>query len=189
MEFADRIADIVDVLNKGGVILNPTDTIWGLGCHSQKEKAIDRIFSIKKREKDKPLLLLASSIEMIKDHVMDIHPRIETLLQHHKKPLTIIYPKAKNVHPLLTHSSGTVAIRLTHDPFCKTLVDALGAPLVSTSANVSNKPFPNNFADISSSVINKVDYVCKHKQEEMTENEPSILVSYDEEGELTFLRE
>ncbi len=188
MVFDDKMHDIIGVLENDGVILYPTDTIWGLGCNVFSEKGLNRIYNIKGRKPEKPFLLLASSIAMVKQYVDRMHPRIETLLVYHKKPLSIIYPKSKNLPPYAISSDGSVGIRITNDPFSKTVIDLLGNPIISTSANLSGQPFPESFSDINQEVVDQVDYVCRHKREIVEKNSPSIIASYDKKGELIFLR-
>jgi len=184
----DNLEDILDVLNNNGIILYPTDTIWGLGCRSDRQDAVEKIFNLKKREKSKPLSVLVSSLSMLHETVLDVHPRIETLLLYHTKPLTLIYKKAKNIQPPLADQSGSLGVRLTSEPFCKKIIDALGVPLVSTSANLSGNPYPKNFKEINMELIEKVDYVVKYRQTELTVSEPSVIAKFNKEGDLDFLR-
>lgn len=179
---------VVQVLSQGGIILYPTDTIWGIGCDAFDETATDRIFSLKKRPRDKPLILLVSSITMLKRYVPRVHPRLETLMGYHKRPLTVIYPNPIHLPDFAKGPDGSVAIRITHDPFCRGLIKKLDRPLVSTSANFSDKPAPTHFGAISSDLIRKVDYVVQHKRDETCANEPSAIVRLSEKAELIFLR-
>ena len=153
----DNLGNITTILESGGLILYPTDTIWGIGCDATNEKAVQSIFDLKKRSYDKPFVLLVNSIEMLKNYVEVVHPKIETLLMHHVQPLTMIYDHAK--------------------------------PLIASSANISDKPFPANFGGISSDVITGVDYVVKWKQSEKKLSQPSVIAKFSEKEELTFLRE
>ena len=180
---------ILACLENGGTILYPTDTIWGLGCDATNAEAVAKIYELKGRQPDKPYVLLVSSIEMLKEYVERIHPRVETLLLFHERPLTVIYEKAKNLPAISTGSDGSVAIRVTHDPFCKELIETFGKPIVSTSANVSDEPFPNHFGEISSAIIVGVDYVVKHRTMDKDMNQPSVIARMDENEELEFLRE
>lgn len=182
------LTDILNTLESGGVILFPTDTIWGLGCCATNNDAVKRIFAIKKRDFSKPFPLLVSSIEMLRDYVQDIHPRIETLLSFHEYPLTLIYPKAKNLVPPAIDASGSVAIRLVKDEFCAQLIEKLGVPLVATSANFSGDAYPANYKKINLDLLNEVDLVVKHRQEEKSKGQPSVIAKYDQEGNLQFLR-
>lgn len=184
----DNLEKITTVLSEGGLILYPTDTIWGIGCDATNPEAVQKIFELKQRPKDKPFVLLVDSIEMLKDYVEHVHPRIETLLIHHVQPLTIIYDKAKNLPNIAFAKEGSVAIRIVLDSFCKELIQRFGKPLVASSANISDRPFPANFGGISSDVIMGVDYVVKWKQGEKKLNQPSVIARLTEKEELEFLR-
>ena len=185
----DNLETITTTLENSGLILYPTDTIWGIGCDATNEDAVQRIFDLKKRPYDKPFVLLVNSIEMLKNYVEHVHPRIETLLMHHLQPLTMIYDQAKNLPPISYDLSGSVAIRVVQDSFCKELIGQFGKPLIASSANISDKPFPANFGGISSDVITGVDYVVKWKQSEKKLSQPSVIAKFSEKEELIFLRE
>lgn len=185
----DQLSQMLDVLADAGLILYPTDTIWGIGCDACNPVAIERIYNLKRRDRSKPFVLLVDSIEMLKNYVAQVHPRIETLLSFHKRPLTIIYEQGINLPPNAMSNTQSVAIRIVQDGFCKELLKALDRPLIATSANISDEPFPGNFGEISSEVIQGVDYVVHHRREERKVNEPSVIVKYDAKGDLVFLRE
>ena len=189
MVFADKMHDIIEVLENDGVIIYPTDTIWGLGCNVFSQKAIEKIYKIKERVPDNPFVLLVSSIDMAKNYIERIHPRIETLLSYHEHPLTVVFPKAKNLPSFATAKNGSVAMRITNEIFSKTVIDLLGFPLVSTSANISGRPFPNCFEEIEPDLLEKVDYICKHGRNNPDLASPSVIITYKEDGELIFLRE
>ena len=184
----DNLNTISETLTRDGLILYPTDTIWGIGCDATNPVAVQKIFDLKKRPNDKPFVLLVDSIEMLKEYVVEVHPRVETLLMHHIQPLTIVYEKAKNLPDISFSKDGSVAIRVVMDAFCKELIGRYGKPLVGTSANISDLPFPANFGGISSDVIMGVDYVVKWKQGEKKLNNPSVIAKFTEKEELTFLR-
>ncbi len=188
MQLLDDLDDISNILEDDGVILHPTDTIWGLACSLKSRVAIERIYNIKKRPADKPCLLLVSSISMLKNYVEDIHPRVETLLTFHKKPLTVIYPKGINVPDKLLNEHGNVAIRLVDHKLTKDIIEHTGSPIVSTSANFSGSPFPNSFDDIDPKLIELVDYTSYQERKTKSPATPSVIASYDEKGELIFIR-
>lgn len=175
-------------LKSGSTILYPTDTIWGLGCDAFNQNAVDKIYKIKQRDKNKPCILLVESVVQLKKYVKDIHPRIENLLDYYYKPITIIYEANETLHDYLKNSNGTVAIRLVRHVFCQQLIKQLDAPILSTSANIQGKPFPQKFEDICDSVKRQVDVIVDRKYEEDTFTNPSIMVSYNSEGELQFIR-
>ena len=180
---------ILNSLENGGTILYPTDTIWGIGCDATNAVAVEKVYALKRQERHHPFILLVSSIEMLKMYVDRVHPRIETLLLFHERPLTIIYPNAKNLAPNAIAADLSVAIRIPHDPFCKELIENFGRPIVATSANIEDAPFPNHFGEISSAVIIGVDHVVKHRRMDKEMNQPSVIARLDEQGELEFLRE
>ncbi len=185
----DSQVKLLQVLETGGLILFPTDTIWGIGCDATNPDAVDKVYKLKKRDPNKPLIVLVDSNEMLKDYVEHLHPKIETLLEFHTRPITVIYEKGVNLAPNLLGQDGSIGIRLVLDPFCKELISRFGKPIVATSANVSGIPFPRNFGEISSDIIQGVDFVPKIRQSDKNLHEPSIIIKLDEEGELIFIRE
>jgi len=188
MLFKDKLSDIIKTLENDGVLLHPTDTVWGLACSSLSETAIDKIYDIKKRERNKPLLMLVDSLSMLKKYVPHIHPRIETLLTFHNKPLTVVYPDVKNLPSFSLADNGSAAIRIVKDDYCNNIVSLLGAPLMSTSANISNDPFPRSYDSITGSIIEDSDFVAEHRRHETLQGKPSVMIAYNKEGELKFLR-
>lgn len=185
----DKLEDIIAVLDAGGIILYPTDTIWGLGCDATNSEAVKRVYELKKRDLSKPFILLADSLKTVKDYVFEVHPRMENLLMYHTRPLTVVYPKAKNLPEIAIDRSGSVAIRVASGGFCQRLLKAYGKPLVSTSANISTESFPGNFGEISSIVVQAVNYVVKAQAGDKPSGEPSVIVQVGENGEFVFLRE
>jgi len=185
----DNLEEVLAVLANDGIILYPTDTIWGIGCDACNPTAIERIYNLKRRDRSKPFVLLVDSVEMLKNYVEQMPPRIETLLAFHTRPLTVIYDKGFNLPANAMANTGSVAIRLVQDDFCKQLIHTFNRPLVATSANISNAPFPSSFGEISSEVIQGVDYVFQHRRADKTQREPSVIVRYNEKGDLVFIRE
>lgn len=185
----DNLETITATLERGGLILYPTDTIWGIGCDATNHAAVQRIFDLKQRSHDQPFVLLVNSIEMLKNYVEQVHPKIETLLMYHVQPLTLIYDQAKNLPSIAYAPDGTVAIRIVQDSFCRELIQQFGKPLVASSANIIEKPYPANFGGISSDVITGVDYVVKWKQGEKKLGQPSVIARFSDKEELVFLRE
>jgi L-threonylcarbamoyladenylate synthase len=178
----------VATLEKGGVILYPADTIWGIGCDATNPEAIARVYSIKGRSYNKPLIVLVPDLEQLYKVVKTVHPRIDTLLHLHERPLTIIYPAALDEYKHLTGPDGTIAVRVVNDGFCHQLLKAYGKPLVSTSANISGMESPTRFGSISSDIIRQVDYSVPAFTEKDLTGRPSVIAKYDENGELEFLR-
>ena len=185
----DNIEAVVDILVDGGIICYPTDTVWGIGCDATNISAIKKVNKLKGRPNGKGYVLLVDSIQMLKNYVEELHPRMETLLEYHNRPLTLIYPKAKNLPKEVCGEDGSVAIRLAKCTFCQTLISALGAPIISTSANLSGVPFPKTFGEISSEIIEKVDYIAKERRWDKTNGQPSTIAYVDKDGMLEFIRE
>ena len=178
----------MDVINRGGILLYPTDTIWGLGCDPFNKDAVERVLQLKNREAEKAFILLVDSVEMLKKYVERLHPRVETLLFYHTRPLTIIYDNPIDLPKGIIASDGSIAIRVTTDPFCKHLIHQFGKPIISTSANVSGEPYPPNFGAISTDIIKGVDYVVGIRQAEEKEVQPSVIATVNANGELEFIR-
>ncbi len=188
----DHIQKVIDqaiiILKQGGVLLYPADTIWGIGCDATIRSAVEKVYDIKGRESQKPLIILVSDLEQLYSVVTSVHPRIDTLLHFHERPLTIIYPKAKNEYLHLAGKDGSLAVRLVKSGFCHDLIAAYQHPLVSTSANRSGEPSPTKFGSISSQIISFVDYAVPAFTEKDITGLPSVIARYDENGELDFLR-
>lgn len=182
------IEQAILVLQGGGVILYPADTIWGIGCDALRKDALTRVYDIKGRSVMKPLIVLVSNLEQLYDVASSVHPRIDTLLHFHDRPLTVIYPGAREKYKHLAAADGTIGIRMVKYGFCHELISAFDSPLVSSSANVSGDPPPTNFGSISSQIIRQVDYTVPAFTEKGITGSPSVIAKYDENGELEFLR-
>jgi len=183
-----EVEKVVEAMENGGMVLYPTDTIWGIGCDALNAQAIENIYNLKKRPKNKSFILLVNSLEMLKAHVKNLHPRIETLLLYHQRPLTIIYDDPQNLPEAVIHPKGTVAIRLTQDKFCSQIIEKLGRPIVSTSANISGQSFSGHFGGVSSEIIIGVDYVVRHRQKEKITTPPSVIMRMADNEELIVVR-
>lgn len=175
-------------LKEGKVILYPTDTIWGLGCSLESPAALDRIFHIKNRPPTKSPILLVNSIEMLKLYSGRIHPRIETLLLLHNRPLTVIYSNPVGLPLHVLNQDGSIAIRICKDPFCQKMIEFLNQPIISTSANLSGEPTPKNFTEISETILKKVDHTVLYRQKDLSPTEASTIIRYDDEGEIIIVR-
>lgn len=178
----------VQCLNDGKVLLYPTDTIWGIGCSTAFPEALDRLYDIKQRPENKASILLVDSLAMLKKYIDHIHPRVETLMGFHKRPLTVIYRNSKNLDPRFAAQDGSIAIRVCEDAFCRALIQEIKCPIVSTSANFSGKNAPAHFGEIDPLLIQQVDYVVKYRQDDTSENQVSSIIRFDLEGELEFIR-
>lgn len=155
---------IVEIVKKGSSILYPTDTVWGLGCDATNEKSVENIFRIKKRSESKSLIVLVNSISMLKEYVESVSNEALGILETATRPTTIVYPNPKGLANNVIASDNTVAIRVVKHEFCEELIEKLGKPIVSTSANVSGEPTPKSFSEISQPILESVDYVVDLQQ-------------------------
>lgn len=177
-----------EVLNKGGTILYPTDTIWGIGCDATDVDAVEKIYSIKQRVDTKAMLVLADSIEMVSDYVEEIPAVALQILEVNDKPLTLIYPGARGLAENLLAGDGSIGIRITSEPFSKELIKAFGKPLVSSSANIAGQSPPSHFAEISELIRSAVDYVVNWQQRDQTKKKPSGILKVHLNGEVEVIR-
>ncbi len=171
-----ELTNSIKHLNKGGLILIPTDTIWGISCDATNSNAIMKIYSLKKRSLNKPFITLVSNLILLENIVGKIPDEIIKLIRNEKKPTTFIYKSGKNISSKLFSSDGSVAIRLVKDIFCKKLIEKFGKPIVSTSANINNEITPKNFTQIDEKIINGVNYIVNLKKKSNLEN-PSRIIS------------
>lgn len=184
-----QLGETLSALEAGQVILYPTDTIWGLGCDATNSEAVERLLKIKQRSSEQGVVMLVDSIDMLRRHVEYIHPRLQTLLSHHKRPLTMIYPDPVGLASNATASDGSAAIRVCRDAYCRELIGSFGKPLTSTSANIHGDPFPGHYGSISSEVLRHVDHVVKYRQRETTDGEPSLIARWNDSNEIEPVRE
>lgn len=180
--------DALQHLRKGDSILYPSDTIWGLGCDARNEKAVDKLFTLKQRPDNKAFIILISKIEQLSEYVLEVPELAWNLVEFAEKPLTVIYPKGKNLPSNLMGEDGSIAIRLVKDEFCKGLVHKLERAIVSTSANFSGQPSPSKFTDISPEIVNGVDYILQNPKGENKNTQPSQIVKLGLGGEFEFIR-
>jgi len=183
-----QLSNAISIIKNEGIVVHPTDTIYGLACDILSEKAVERIYALKKRKRDLPLLLLVDSIEMLKQYVTNLHPRIETLLVYHTRPLTLIYKASSAVPDYLVSSQNTIGIRLVHEDLCKSLINGIGRPITSTSANISGQPFPIFESDLSEHIRQGADIVLPQTSIGSSSNQPSIVAQFNSLGELEILR-
>lgn len=188
-DFAEDINSCLKILNDGGTILYPTDTIWGIGCNAAAEKAVGKIFQIKKRTESKSMIVLIDDEKKLTRYVRHLPPQTLDLISQSEKPLTIIFDGAQNLAPNIISKDGSVAIRIVKDKFCKELISRFGKPIVSTSANISGENPPKNFKEISPSIIQSVDYVVKYRQDDLKEFAPSKIIRLKKNGETEVIRE
>ncbi|MFV0289475.1 MAG: L-threonylcarbamoyladenylate synthase [Mangrovibacterium sp.] len=184
----EDIKKALDVLHSGGIILYPTDTIWGIGCDATNESAVKRIFEIKQREDSKSMLVLMENINLIERYVAEVPEIAYDLIELSEKPVTIIYDGAKNIAKNLIAPDGSIGIRITSEQFTQRLIQQFRKPIVSTSANLSNSPSPTFFSEISEEIKSAVDYVVSYRREDTTPHEPSSIIKLGRGGEIRVIR-
>ena len=178
----EKIIKALKVLKEGGILLYPTDTIWGLGCDATNTQAIQKIYNIKQREESKALITLVSDTNMLFQYTNHI-PQFNISDQ----PTTVIYPNVKELSKNLIPEDGSAAIRIASDEFCRKLIQQFGGAIVSTSANISGKQSPKQFSDISIHIKNNADYIVNLRQDERMET-PSTILKIEADGTITKLR-
>lgn len=183
----NEINKAIEIINDGGTILYPTDTIWGLGCDATNEKAIDKIFSIKQRPESKSLIILLDDDRNLKKYVREIPEVAWDILDYADTPTTIIYPNAINLPKNLIAEDGSIAIRIVKDEFCKKLIQKLKKPIISTSANIAGKETPKDFKDISPEILKAVDHVV-HLPTFKSKNKSSSILKIELDGEIHIIR-
>lgn len=188
MLFEDDIKNCVEVLNNGGIILYPTDTVWGLGCDPNNENAISKIFMLKQRNESKSMIILVAEEDDILNYTNQGTVKVYDYIKGINKPTTVIYHQAKNLSKKVIAEDGSVAIRVVKDKFCKELIKTFGKPLVSTSSNISGFPAPSLFSDIDSLIKNGVDYIVHFRQDETEPCQPSAIVKINEDGSYITIR-
>ncbi len=166
----------LEVLKSGGVILYPTDTIWGIGCDATNAEAVKRIYEIKQREDCKSMLVLIENPNRLNSYVDEVPEIAWDLIEANDKPMTLIYPGAKNLAPNLINSDGTIGIRITNEEFTQNLIQRFKKPIVSTSANISGEPSPANFAEINEKLKELVDYVVEYRQDDIEKASASSII-------------
>lgn len=176
-------------LQQGGILLFPTDTVWSIGCDVTQTQAVEKVCNLKQKPTARGFELLVDSIQMLRDYVVHLHPKIETLLLYHARPLTVVFDKARNLPANALAPDGSIAIRVIQDEFCRSLITELGKPLLATFASMHEGTFPVNFGGISSEVIEKSDFVVKYRQNEKGMGEPSVMIKLSKRDEIIFLRE
>ncbi len=187
-QYRADISAAVAELRRGGVILYPTDTIWGIGCDARNSKAVRRVFEIKHRAEAKALITLVHSLAAL-DRIVDEVPEVaEQLIDVAVDPITIIYDRGRNVASELLAEDGSIGVRLTREPFSAGLCAAFGGPIVSTSANISGAEPAHCFADIAPEILNAVDYVCTSRRDEPAVAKPSSVIKISSGGLFKILR-
>lgn len=185
----EDLQEAVRVLKAGGVILYPTDTVWGIGCDATNEATVRRIYEIKHRADSKSMLVLLDGIGKLQGYV-DVPAVAAQLLDvsDEGRPMTIIYPNARNLAQNLLAEDGSIGIRITREPFSKMLCEQLHHPIVSTSANISGEATAKNFQQISPEIVRAVDYVCYYRQGDEEEKQPSSIIKVNIDNTFTIIR-
>ena len=187
----EDIKKAIEVMRKGGVILYPTDTIWGIGCDATNEEAVKRVYNIKQRDDSKALICLVDSDARLQCYVRqvpDVAWQLIDSLKEGGKPTTLILDGAVNLAPNLIAEDGSIALRITQEPFSKELCYRFQKAIVSTSANISGEPAAQNYRDIDPQIIEKVDYVCWSRRQEHQPHQPSSIIRLRQDGEVEIIR-
>ena len=195
----DDLQEALRVLRDGGIIVYPTDTVWGIGCDATNAEAVKKIYALKQREDSKSMLVLLDSAAKL-DYYVDVPETAEMLLEiqnsklkiqneESSKPMTIIYPNARHLAANLIAEDGSIGIRITNEAFSKALCERLHHPIVSTSANISGHPTAHFFHEIEAAILDRVDYVCQFRREDDTPHEPSAIIKVNNDGTFVIIRE
>lgn len=188
MNRKEDIQNAVEVMRRGGVILYPTDTVWGIGCDATNEEAVAKVYKIKQRDDSKALICLVDSDARLQRYVRNVPNVAWDIFDLATKPTTIILDGAVNLAPNLIPEDGSIAMRITHEEFSKELCYRFQKPIVSTSANISGQPAAMNYQDITPELLEAVDYVCYSRRQEKKPHTPSSIIKLTESGEITILR-
>jgi len=184
----EDIKKAVETMRKGGVILYPTDTVWGIGCDATNEEAVRRVYEIKQRDDSKALICLVDSDARLQRYVRDVPEVAWQLIDCCDKPTTLILDGAVNLAPNLIGSDGTIGIRITQETFSRELCYRMQKAVVSTSANISGEPAAQNYRDIDPKLLEQVDYVCWSRRQEHKPHQPSSIIKLGKDGEVTIIR-
>ena len=196
---SEDLQEALRVLREGGIIVYPTDTVWGIGCDATNEAAVAKIYALKQREDSKSMLVLLDSAAKL-DYYVDVPEAAEMLLETindqmvndqmvNAKPLTLIYPNARHLAPNLIAEDGSIGIRITNEAFSKALCAQLKHPVVSTSANISGHPTAHFFHEIEEAILNGADYVCRFRREDETPHEPSSIIKVNADSTFVIIRQ
>ncbi|WP_217604884.1 L-threonylcarbamoyladenylate synthase [Chitinophaga sp. GbtcB8] len=189
MPYENDITPSLRVLREGGLILYPTDTVWGIGCDATNETAVQDIFTLKQRDEAKSMVVLLADVRDLMLYIAHPHPDLANILESFDRPTTVIYDGALGLAPNVVHKDGSVAIRIVQDEFCHHLIKRLRKPLVSTSANLSGQPAPATFAAIDPLIKDGVNYVVQYRQDDMEVKPPSRIIRLHNNGSIDVIRE
>ncbi len=188
VDFENDIKNCISALQKGGTILYPTDTVWGLGCDAMNPAAVEKVFALKNRPKEKSMIVLLADARDVIQFVAAPHPDIIAIIENFDRPTTVIFDDALGFPDNVVNRDGSIAIRVTTDPFCKALIKRFRGAVVSTSANISGAPTPSIFRMIDSNIEATADYVVKFRQDDEAIATPSRIVRILENGEMNIIR-
>jgi L-threonylcarbamoyladenylate synthase len=184
----EEVAKALKVIQDGGIILYPTDTIWGIGCDATNTEAIKKIFALKQRDEAKSMIILLDTENKLESYIQEVPSIAYDLIEYAENPLTLVMPGAKNISPALIAADGSVGIRVAKHEFCQQLIQRLRKPVVSTSANISGKPSPQTFDEIDQEIIDGVDYVVNEEQHVSEKKKPSTIMRLTPDGQFEFIR-
>ena len=188
MKIEEDIKKAVEVLRSGGVILYPTDTVWGIGCDATNEEAVRKVYEIKHRDDSKAMICLVDSDVRLQRYVRNVPEVAWDLIELSERPTTVILDGVTGLAPNLIAEDGSIAVRVTKETFSKELCYRFQKPLVSTSANISGEPAAQNYCDISEEILNAVDYVCLTRRQEHEPHRPSAIIKIAMNGEVKIIR-
>lgn len=188
MTQAEDIKKAIETMRNGGVILYPTDTVWGIGCDATNAEAVAKVYRIKKRDDSKALICLVDSDSRVQRYVRNVPNVAWDLMDLSEKPTTVILDDAVNLASNLIADDGSIAMRITREPFSKELCFRFQKPIVSTSANISGEPAAQNYCDISPELLDAVDYVCWTRRQEHKPHTPSSIIKLTKDGVVTIIR-
>ncbi len=188
VDFEADIKNCIAVLENGGTILYPTDTVWGIGCNALDHIAADRVFEIKQRPKSKSMIILLADARDVLKYVAAPPPDIISIIESFETPTTVIYDGALELADNIVNQDGSIAIRVTNDPFCKALIKRFRKPIVSTSANISGAPTPAIYNQVHTEIRDAVDYIVRYRQDDERAASPSRLIKITAEGSIHVLR-
>ena len=186
--FDEDVEKAIEVMKDGGIILYPTDTIWGIGCDATQENPVRRIFDLKQREDSKSMIILVAEEKDILQYVAAPDLAVFDFIEEQTKPTTIIFEHAIGLPDNLVSSDGSIAIRIVRDNFCRNLIKRLRKPIVSTSANISGQPSPQHFQDVSDEIKRGVDYIVKWRQDDLSPSQPSQIIKWKNDGNYEVIR-
>ncbi|MGG9972733.1 L-threonylcarbamoyladenylate synthase [Ferruginibacter sp. SUN002] len=187
-DFENDIKNCIATLETSGLILYPTDTIWGIGCDATNEAAVSKVYQLKNRPDEKSMIILLADERDINTYITQPNPAVFDFLEQTTKPTTIIYDGPVGLANNLISAENTIAIRIVKDPFCKTLIKRFRKPIVSTSANISGNPSPAIFKDVDIVIKNGVDYIVQHRQDDTTPAAPSAIIQLRKDGSFNVIR-